>query len=224
MRQLLKTVLALGLPVVLVTMVLVTVVLAQQRGGGMFGGGGMLINNASVQKEIKMTDDQVAKVKEMNEGLKDKRPQFTKDGNREELAEKMTAYNKEVEKGIAGILKPEQMKRFKQIQRQQMYVGAFRDPEVVAALKLTDDQKEQLKTLGEDVGKDLRELRQGAQKGDFAEIGKKTAALNKEAMQKASAMLTAEQKNAWKEIVGEPFEMKMEFGNFGKGERRKKNP
>src|SRR5438093_8850656 len=97
MRQVLKVVVALGIPAVLVTMVL-----AQQRGGfGMGGGAARLIANSGVQKEIKMTDDQIAKVKEMNEGLKDKRQAaFAKDLSKEERTEKMTELTKEVEKGL----------------------------------------------------------------------------------------------------------------------------
>src|SRR5205823_4146605 len=82
-------------------------------------------------------------------------------------------------------------------------------------LRLTDEQKDQLKTLREDVQKDTMELFRGLPKGDFQAMGeatKKQAALNKEAMEKAAAMLNASQKAAWKELAGEAFEYKMEFG------------
>ena len=61
------------------------------------------------------------------------------------------AMNAEVRKGLTDILKPEQVKRFEQIQLQQMGVlGAPAMPRVQEALNLTDDQKSKLRTIQEE--------------------------------------------------------------------------
>jgi len=50
---------------------------------------------------------------------------------------------------------------------------------------------------------------------------KKMAALNKETMEKVSGVLTDDQKKAWKDLTGEPFEFKPDPGQFG-GRGKKK--
>src|SRR5260370_30788564 len=41
-------------------------------GRGMMGGPGMLLQNSGVQKELKLSDEQIQKVKETNEKIRDK--------------------------------------------------------------------------------------------------------------------------------------------------------
>jgi hypothetical protein len=113
------------------------------------------------------------------------------------------------QKVLTDILKPEQVKRLKQIQRQQMGVAAFSDPEVQKALNLTDGQKNQLRTIGEDLRKEREEIFKNA--GDNREEAmKKMMTLNKEKLEGVTKLLTPEQQKAWKELVGEPFEFRFE--------------
>ena len=107
------------------------------------------------------------------------------------------------------MLQPEQSKRLKQISLQMRGSQAFNEEEVQKTLNLTDDQKDKIKTINEDAGKEMQEIRQGAQ-GNFQEMGKKMAALGKETMDKVSSLLTDEQKKSWKEMTGDPFEFKFE--------------
>ena len=44
---------------------------------------------------------------------------------------------------------------------------------------------------------------------------KKMASLNKEASDKVVAVLTPDQKISWKEMTGDPFELKMDPNAFG---------
>ncbi len=48
------------------------------------------------------------------------------------------------------MLKPEQVKRFKQIELQVGGVMAFNQPRVQEVLKLTDEQKEKIRGIGEE--------------------------------------------------------------------------
>ena len=187
--------------------------LAQGRGG--FGGGGaMLLVNKGVQEELKVTEDQASKLTTLSEELGGKQReafQGLQDLSQEERREKMTELQKtmqaEIKKGLADILKPEQAKRFEQIQTQAMGVNAFSQPKVGEALKITADQKEKVKEITDAQQASMQEIRQSA--GDDREgTMKKINELRKESFEKAAALLTVEQKTAWKDLTGAPFEVK----------------
>jgi Spy/CpxP family protein refolding chaperone len=207
MRGMLKMAMVVCLAVGLVGMTV-----AQQRQGGGFGG--PLVLNPSVQKELKLTDEQVSKVKDalakVRENHKDdlaKLKDLSKEERREQGGKVFRAINEESNKAIAKVLDAKQSKRLKQIELQVSGFRAFNAPEVQKSLKLTDEQKDKLKTITEDANKQTRELFQG---GFNEETQKKLAELRKETQGKALGVLTAEQKKTWKEMTGEPFEIKFE--------------
>jgi hypothetical protein len=225
MRSISRVMLVIG-----VAMLMVVDASAQQRqrgqgrgGRGAFGFGGLagLIRNEGVQKELKLSSDQAEKATEAVQKVGEKyREQGAglQDLSREERAEKRASLNKamtsEQEKALEGILTPDQIKRLKQIELQNRYARAFTDPEVESKLKLTADQKEKIKTIASDAQAEMREIRQEA-RGNFAEIGKKMAALNKSTMDKIIAVLNPSQRETWKEMTGEPFTVQFQ----GRGRR-----
>lgn len=190
---------------------------AQRPGGpGMFGGGGRLLGNAGVQKEIGLDAQQIekankfveefgAKQRERFQGLQD----LSQDERQAKMQELMKTANEETQKAIKEILKPEQVKRFNQIEMQQRGLRAFMDPEVRTKMKLTEDQGQEIRSLGETLQSESRDIREKNQ-GDFQEIMKQMNALNKAKMEKVIALLTDDQKKTWKELTGEPFEVKFE--------------
>lgn len=169
-----------------------------QGGGFGFGGAGggarasvaSLSVNASVQEEIKATDEQKEKLKTISEETAAKQTELFKDGgggdrgslkdlSREELQKRMqdrqkeiqpkqNAIREEAEKKIGEVLKPEQFARVKQISHQQMGMAIFTDEATAKELKVTEEQKEKFKVLSEEYAKDQRELRGGgrSQGGD----------------------------------------------------------
>jgi Spy/CpxP family protein refolding chaperone len=192
---------------------------AQPPGGGRRGpgGGGMnLLQNKSVQEELKLTAEQIDKSKKVSEDIREKyKDDFPKvrEMSQEERQEFFKKVGDETNKALATVLNADQQKRYKQIQLQQMsrFTGAniLLTPDVEKGLKLTDDQKGKIKTIVEDINKEMKELREsGGQPGP--ETFQKMQAINKEGMEKASATLTDDQKKAWKELQGAPFEVKME--------------
>lgn len=208
------------------------------RGGMMMGGGGiMLLSNESVQKELKVTDEQKEKLKKFAEDLGPKMRERMQGafqggggGDREammaKVQEAMKKLNAEAmtELADAKILQDDQMKRFKQIQIQVQLQregpAVFAAEEVQKSLKLTDDQKDKLKGLAGEMRKDtgelMRDLRGGGEAA--AEARKKMQTVAKEYTTKAKETLTDEQKKAWKELTGAPFELQM--GRPG-GDRRR---
>jgi len=193
----------------------------QRPGGGGFGGfggGGLdqLLTNKSVQEEVKIDKDQAAKIdetvkkfREDNKDDYDKSSFRNQDTKPEEKAEIRKKLNEKFTDVAKDLVKPEQMKRIKQIQLQQQGLMAFTSEDVQKQLKITDDQKDQLKTIGEDLRKDMGELRQNAG-GNFQEMATKMRELNKDAMEKVQKILTDDQKKSWKEMTGEPFQVRFE--------------
>jgi hypothetical protein len=203
------------------------------RGGfgrGGFGGPGALLQNKSVQQELKLTDDQITKVKEVTDEIRSKHQEdFTKlrdisdqTERREKGAELMKTVGEETNKALAGVLKPEQEKRLKQIRLQTEGTRAFQDPEVEKALKLSDEQKDSLKTIEADARKEMEGLRGG--QGNREENRKKFESLRQETKDKAAAVLNDTQKKEWKELTGEPFKLEQPEGGRGPGGRGGRGP
>jgi len=189
----------------------------QGRGfGGMMGGGGisMLIGNESVQKEIKLDDQQTEKAKElatknrekMTE-LREKLQGLEQDEQRTKRQEFAKEMNASTSKAIAEFLKPEQIKRLHEISYQTMGANAFTDPDVIKKLSITDTQKGEIQTIVDESRQEMREIFQSLQ--DDREAGmKKLAEHRKETLGKVVAKLNDEQQKTWKEMIGSPFEVK----------------
>ena len=180
----------------------------QGRGGFGMGGGAMLLTNKSVQKELKVTDEQAPKLEAFaNETREKNRERFQglQDATPEERASKMREAQAEMHKGLDGILKPEQVKRFKQVELQVAGARAYAMPQVQEALKLTDDQKSKVREISQEAMEASRSAFSDAG-DDRAAAMKKVTEINKEANTKAAALLTEDQKKSWKELVGDPFD------------------
>lgn len=178
------------------------------------GGPAMLLSNTSVQKELKLSEEQVKKVKEFTAAQMQKVQEVIQEAlngggppDREKMQEMMKSGTEAAEKFVKDTLKPEQQKRLKQISTQQMGLGAFANEEIAKALKITDEQKDKIKGLINEHRQDLQDLGRDR----FTQEGMaKLKTLNKQYMDKVTEWLTADQKTAWKELLGEPFEVKPE--------------
>ncbi|MSR53983.1 MAG: hypothetical protein EXS09_11940 [Gemmataceae bacterium] len=204
---------------------------AQQRqpGGRQFGGaqGGFasLLRNEGVQKELKMEKEQTEKVTEATKKITDKHADaFTKlrdleaEERRTKSAELTKVVSEETLTAVTEILKPEQVKRLKQIELQRAGVAAFTRADVEKALSIKDEQKTKFKAISEESTTKMRELSgfgapgtprparpaPGAGRGPDQT---KITALRKEMNEKAMAVCTDDQKKAFKELTGEAFEV-----------------
>lgn len=183
-------------------------------GSNPFGAGKIfLLQSEDVQKELKLSDEQVTKLKEIAEKQRNAFKDLPKDKDeRLKKIQEIQKENQEREKQVADLLKPEQTKRLDQILLQQQGAGALLNPKVIEDLKITDEQKTKITDAIKDSAKELQDLFKGG-KVDPAEIQKKLAEQRTKTMEKASGVLTPEQQKQWKEKVGEPFKGKA-FGNF----------
>jgi Spy/CpxP family protein refolding chaperone len=189
---------------------------AQRPGfGGGFGGGGLIMNKG-VQEELKITDAQREQLAEkMKDGISNL-GDFAKlkDLTKEERAEKMASMAKEArektQKIVADVLSADQVKRLKQIERQQSMINSLTsDEEVKKELRLSEEQLEKIKSIGEASRTEMRGIFEGA-RDNPREAQEKAAAIRKEAAEKAANVLDESQKSRWKDLVGAPFEVKFE--------------
>jgi hypothetical protein len=179
------------------------------------GGGAGLIANQDVQKELKLTKEQTSKaeagaraVREKYHGEFAKFDELDAQARFEKTAEIVRNMTSETNKGLADVLKPEQMKRYRQIQLQQLDLMAFTEPDVQSQLKLSDEQVGLIRKINAESQSQRREFAQGG--GNRAETQKKGTTLGKESMDKALAVLSADQKQAWQDMTGEPFEVRFQ--------------
>jgi hypothetical protein len=154
-----------------------------------------LLRNVSVKKELKLAEDQSSKV------------------------------NDAVWKALADVLNEEQLKRLKQIDLQVRGAAAFADPKVQVALKMDDDQKDDIKTILADGEKAIGEIFKD--KGAFGAGGvnplQKIQDMGRELKDKCVAVLKRNQKETWSEMIGEDFKLEMPgFGGFGTPDTKKK--
>ena len=190
---------------------------AQGQGRGGFGRGGGslagLLGNASVQKELKLDDQQIEKAKELAEkigGEMREKFQDLQGLDQEERRTKMQEINREVNasvvKSAGEFLKPEQIARLKQIAHQVRGAQAFSDPEVAKKLNLTDAQKTEIREIGQSAREKMPS--QEDFQSDREAAMKKAQEVNKETLVLIIAKLNDEQRKTWKDLIGAPFEIK----------------
>jgi Spy/CpxP family protein refolding chaperone len=205
----------------------------QGRGRGGFGGfgppeGAMLLMNKSVQDELKLSDDQKAALTKIQTKQRETLTKAREDAAgdfakmREAMQAAMQESQKEATKVLEG-LKPDQKKRFHQIEAQVLGTRALALPPIQKELGLSDKQKEELKGITEDARRDQLEIMKeaGKDKEGRQAAFQKVQKLQQEASAKALKVLTAEQQTKFKEMQGEKFNFVPDQPGFGRGGRGK---
>jgi len=194
----------------LVLMLAQGVVRAQGFGGFMRGNPLMLLNQESVQKELKLTDEQKPKIDDLRQKSREKMQEIFQ-GDEGERPKKMQELNAETRKALEGILNPEQGKRLLEIVYQQRGAMAFSDPDVAKALNLTEEQQGKVKTINDETQAAMRGLFTPGQAPD-EDTRNKMNDLRTKSGEKLLALLTPEQKTKWTQLQGEPFKGEIRFG------------
>jgi len=196
-----------------------------QPGGGR-GGPGVVPNLAltqqkSVQDDLKLSEEQIEKLKQVTTKMRESFGGRTAGGDREELRKKFEESRQVAEKEISGILSAEQSKRLKEITLQQLGPAQLARPELAKEVGLTDDQQAKIKEITDVAGAEARaRFQAGRTGGDREEARKQSEAAHKETSDKVLAVLTDDQKKAWEKLIGAPF--KGELPPFGGNRPRNK--
>ncbi len=188
---------------------------AQGQGRGGFGGrgGAAFLMAPNVQKDLKLTDEQVGKVQDVMREIREKHQDdfsAVRDASPEERRAKMVALNQTVSDEVKKALSfsAEQSKRYDQISLQAQGLAAFASPTVNEKLKLTEDQKSKIREIAEATRSAVGgAFNKDASQEERAAARNKMVARQKENMAKVQALLTDDQKKAWQELTGEPIEI-----------------
>ncbi len=174
------------------------------------GPGGLWLNKG-VQKELKLTPEQVAKL-EAIEDFRLKRlsaidfdsqsiPEETRSAI---VRESKKRANEENAVSRARIVNPEQLKRFMEIVTQERGFEYWLFPPVADRLKCSDVQRATFKTLNDELISRAKEI-QGLKGLDPETRKRRIADLRTEILGKGTALLTPDQFKIWSEMTGKPF-------------------
>ncbi|NQU19858.1 MAG: hypothetical protein HQ567_01140 [Candidatus Nealsonbacteria bacterium] len=193
------------------------------RGGAGRGGsrGSLLglLRVEQVQKELKLTEGEIAKVKALGEKLSaEMRAQYTaireiedREKQRAKFTELRDQSEKKAREALREIVPREKMMRLYQIRMQVRAVGdSLASTYIAGRLKLTDEQKAKLAQIGKDSQAKRSELYgslRDASEEKRREAYTKVRKMRSDADEKALGLLTAEQKEAFEKMKGEKFEM-----------------
>jgi len=191
---------------------------AQRPGGpggpGGLGGGPLLLIVPNVQEELKLTGEQTRTLPQIIQQIMGKyREEILsfRDLPQQERIQKQRELTKAMNDAAKKELSftAEQSRRFDQISLQQRSIEVFGDPEVQAKLMLTQEQLAKIHEIATDASGRYQEIANSVG-NDREEALRKIRQLQKDLMSKAQGVMTDEQKASWKELTGEPFEVRFE--------------
>jgi hypothetical protein len=193
--------------------------------------GAVLILNPSVQEHLKVSQEDAKQFKKVTEDVRAKHKDEIEElkEKQQELKEKAKDFPrhanaqlwKALAKSIGEALDEEQQKRFKQLRLQRQGIQAFATAEIQKALKLTEEQKAEIKPISDSMLATFQEIQQQAQKEAklnpqkasqiYQKAQAKVDSLQQESIGKALGKLTLQQKKLWREMVGEPFDYRLDL-------------
>jgi hypothetical protein len=173
-----------------------------------------LLQNASVQEELKLSAGQLEQLKKLAREFEEKHKDDIAKVRKEKdvklflqlRQEAMEFFSKEMSK----VLEDRQLKRLDQIEMQLHGIQALLRPDVQTEMKLTPKQRKDLFEILDKVRKDVQAAMESTKAAPEKkeEVGRRITQLHKLATEKAFELLSDEQKKAWTDLVGEPFELK----------------
>jgi len=168
-----------------------------------------LLTQPEVLDDLGLTADQRAKMKEWVGRVGRQWAESFRDIGLSPPAERgrrVLAQARANEADLNAILSPPQQARLRQIGLQSEGPGAFRDPEVAAALQLTPEQRERVRVIEDDAAFGwMRGPRPGAPPD----------ARERSVNERLLAVLTDEQSRTWKAMTGEPVKWSFRPVPFG---------
>lgn len=209
-----------------------------------------LASNAMVQKDLSASAEQIDKIRSLVEEARNqimaaedqqRLPATASPEERRKLMEEriakradvMRAAKKQVQASLTEILDENQQKRMEQIELQVLRVKAFNAPKVVASLKYTKEQQDQLDAVFKELDEELRQSlrrtieQRPAIQGNREALEENVKAgmqkadqLNEAAKKKIEALLTAEQRDQFAALKGQDFDL----AAYGEAERSRLRP
>jgi hypothetical protein len=187
---------------------------------GMMGGGAntspiMILLAPSVQKELKLSEDQKAKAYSLarTQGQKSRdltQTMMVAGGNPQASMMAMMRLRQESDQAIGKILDAKQKERLNQIVLQAEGPLAVARPEIARPLRLNETQSEYVQTVMMQMRREMVvAMRQSAAAGQFnpAQMRVVASRLRQSAVQEVSKVIDRKQKVAFNKMLGEPFDL-----------------
>lgn len=170
------------------------------------------LNNPQMKADMKITKQQEAGIKTVFQQHDEKHPRnvrFDLKGTEKEKAVKLRAMDvaesEELFKALVPTLSAGQVKRLKQIMAQFHGNMLFELPEIRAALKMSDQQAQDIKALYKKLEQEFaKELASGKLKD--AEAEQRRGSFMRGVPAPVRAALSAEQQRTLNDLLGEPFD------------------
>jgi hypothetical protein len=191
------------------------------QGRDMLGMGGqvspaMILLAPSVQKELKLTEEQKSKAYNLAKTAGQKNRNLAQtfsfagpDADPQPMMEAGRKLRQEADQAIAGTLDAKQKERLDQITLQAEGPLAVARPEIAAKLRLSDTQNEYVQGILVQMRREqFMAMRQGAAEGqvDPSQSRAMAASLREGAVQEISKVIDRKQKAAFNKMLGEPFD------------------
>jgi hypothetical protein len=168
----------------------------------------------SVAKELKLTDEQAQKLAQhLQTTLQDTQQVFQKIGGLppQERERELQIHRQKSHQVLAAFLKDTlqgaQLARLRQLELQQDGPFALGRPDISIELKITNDQRSEFMALLQKMQREIEPLVKEAQsKGNADVIRPRAMKIRAQYADKIESLLTANQKQDWKQMLGERFD------------------
>ena len=168
----------------------------------------VLLRHKAVRDELKLTHREAKKIHEFTEAQWNKALEAEKLTDAKERDRRYEEMTKEDEKFLDELLTPAQHKRLDQVTLQVAGLLWIRRPEIIKALKLTDEQLKKADKYREESRREIEEILHSPTERDrHAEVRKHRAA----AKERMLELLTDEQEAKYLELMGPPFHGELRF-------------
>lgn len=178
-----------------------------------------LARDKDVQDDLKLADAQRDRLVNLHERTWEQRLAFFQEQRSlapEARRQKFYELAKNQEAGLGDILQPHQIHRLRQIELQLQGPRAFVDSYAVDALKLTAEQKRQIRDIKEEILATMWPEPKAASGGPPSGRGQSPGPVvfgkkkdfekfQRKEVERILAILTPEQKSQWQELTGAPF-------------------
>jgi hypothetical protein len=177
----------------------------------------MILLAPSVQKELKLTDEQKTKVYSFTKTATQKSRELMQTlafngggGNPQAMMEAGMQIREQTDREIAQILEAKQKERFDQIVLQNEGPLAVARPEIAAKLKLNQNQQVYVQGVMIEMRRELMmTVRQGVASGQFnaTQVRELSTQLRKEAVKEISKVIDRAQQKTFNSMLGTPFDL-----------------
>lgn len=168
-----------------------------------------LLASESVRDELQLSDQQEAQLKPLLEQWLKQQDTLLGDRSQSEDERRLRLVRsaETYEKALVDVITPQQNERFRQIALQALGIFAFREPDIVKVLRLTNEQRSQLRAIEREVfiGSFLGKHPPGEPSGLRTHRAPPDRARDADVMNQAMAVLSPTQLATWRALTGEPF-------------------